>query len=72
MGCICARRFHVQTTRIDERTGQPDDARLWIKAELRNLQRGRRAYEIREHHYDLGNDLFRTMLGERLVYSCVY
>ncbi len=58
--------------RIDERTRSVDDARLWLKAELLNLQRGRRAFEIGERHYDLGNDLFRAMLGRRLVYSCGY
>jgi cyclopropane-fatty-acyl-phospholipid synthase len=57
---------------VDERTGRLDDARLWLKAELLNLQRGRRAFEIGERHYDLGNDLFHAMLGKRLVYSCGY
>jgi cyclopropane-fatty-acyl-phospholipid synthase len=37
-----------------------------------NLQRGRRAFTIGEQHYNLGNDLFRAMLGRRLVYSCGY
>lgn len=32
----------------------------------------RRAYEIGERHYNLGNDLFRLMLDERMVYSCGY
>ncbi len=64
--------FRLLNAHVDQRTGQLDDARLWIKAELLNLQRGRRAYEIGEHHYDLGNDLFRAMLGKRLVYSCGY
>ncbi len=64
--------YRLLNARVDERTGHLDDARLWIKAELRNLQRGRRAFEIGEHHYDLGNDLFRAMLGKRLVYSCGY
>lgn len=59
-------------THVDERTRKLDDARLWIKAELLNLQRGRRAFEVGERHYDLGNDLFRAMLGKRLVYSCGY
>ena len=64
--------FRLLNAHLDERTGQLDDARLWLKAELLNLQRGRRAYVIGEHHYDLGNDLFRAMLGQRLVYSCGY
>lgn len=45
-----------------------DDLRAW----LLNLQTGRRARKVGEQHYDLGNDLFEAMLGERLVYSCGY
>ena len=64
--------FRLLNAHLDERTGQLDDARLWLKAELRNLQRGRHAFEIGDRHYDLGNDLFQAMLGQRLVYSCGY
>jgi cyclopropane-fatty-acyl-phospholipid synthase len=64
--------FRVLDTRLDERVGGFDDAWLFIKSYLMNLQRGRRAYEIGERHYDLGNDLFEAMLGKRLVYSCGY
>jgi cyclopropane-fatty-acyl-phospholipid synthase len=64
--------FRLLNAHLDERTAKLDDARLWIRAELRNLQRGRGAYEVGERHYDLGNDLFRAMLGRRLVYSCGY
>jgi len=64
--------FRLLDTRLDERVGGFDDAWLFIKSYLINLQRGRRAYEIGERHYDLGNDLFEAMLGKRLVYSCGY
>ncbi|GMQ82967.1 MAG: cyclopropane fatty acyl phospholipid synthase [Rhodothermia bacterium] len=37
-----------------------------------NKQRKSKAGEIGERHYDLGNTLFRSMLDERLVYSCAY
>ena len=43
-----------------------------LKARFINLQRGEHAFEIGKAHYDLGNDLFQAMLGERLVYSCGY
>jgi cyclopropane-fatty-acyl-phospholipid synthase len=56
----------------DEKVHSLDDMRLWLKAKLLNLQRGRRAYVVGERHYDLGNDLFQAMLGKRLVYSCGY
>jgi cyclopropane-fatty-acyl-phospholipid synthase len=58
--------------RLDERVHGLDDAWLWLKASLINLQRGHRAFTIGERHYDLGNDLFQAMLGARLVYSCGY
>ena len=45
-----------------------DDLRAWAL----NLQTGRRARKVGEQHYDIGNDLFEAMLGERLVYSCGY
>lgn len=64
--------FRLLNAHIDERSTTIDDARLWLKAELRNLQRGHRAFEVGERHYDLGNDLFHAMLGQRLVYSCGY
>jgi cyclopropane-fatty-acyl-phospholipid synthase len=64
--------FRVIDTRLDERVGGLEDAWLYLKSRFLNLQHGRRAYEIGEHHYDLGNDLFQAMLGKRLVYSCGY
>ncbi|WP_267223814.1 cyclopropane fatty acyl phospholipid synthase [Dyella silvae] len=43
-----------------------------LKARFINMQRGDQAFEVGRAHYDLGNDLFRAMLGKRLVYSCGY
>jgi cyclopropane-fatty-acyl-phospholipid synthase len=39
---------------------------------LCNRQSRQRAYVVGEHHYDLGNDLFETMLDPTLSYSCAY
>ncbi len=44
----------------------------WLRAKLWNLQHGRRAYQVGEVHYDLGDDLFEAMLDRRMVYSCAY
>lgn len=57
---------------VDERVGGIDDVSLFLRSKLVNMQRGRRAYKVGEQHYDLGNDLFRAMLGRRMVYSCGY
>ena len=37
-----------------------------------NMQSKKRAFQIGEKHYDLGNELFRKMLDKRMVYSCAY
>lgn len=57
---------------IDEELRTLDTLIAHLKARFVNLQRGEHAFEIGKAHYDLGNDLFQAMLGERLVYSCGY
>jgi cyclopropane-fatty-acyl-phospholipid synthase len=42
-----------------------------VSARIRNRQSRRRSLQIRSH-YDLGDDLFKAMLDERMVYSCGY
>jgi len=37
-----------------------------------NLQSSRRAFQVGEHHYDAGNDLFEAMLDSGMNYSCGY
>ncbi|HET8941912.1 MAG TPA: cyclopropane fatty acyl phospholipid synthase [Rudaea sp.] len=64
--------FRLLAARLDEQVHGIDDAWLWLKSKLLNLQRGHRAYVIGERHYDIGNNLFQAMLGKRLVYSCGY
>lgn len=43
-----------------------------LQALLFNLQSPRRANQIGERHYDLGNDLFTAMLDPWMIYSCGY
>jgi cyclopropane-fatty-acyl-phospholipid synthase len=43
-----------------------------LRAKLFNLQKPSRAFEIGRHHYDIGNDLYRCMLDQRMIYSCGY
>jgi cyclopropane-fatty-acyl-phospholipid synthase len=42
------------------------------RAKLLNLQSLSRAFQVGEHHYDLGNDLYQLILDSRLTYSCAY
>jgi len=43
-----------------------------VRAKLINLQSRRRAFDIGEQHYDIGNDLYEQMLDSRMTYSCGY
>lgn len=43
-----------------------------ILARVLNLQSRERAFEVGKKHYDLGNDLFVSMLDRRMAYSCAY
>jgi len=39
---------------------------------LFNYQSKRRAFQVGEQHYDIGNDLYTRMLDPRMVYTCAY
>ena len=43
---------------------------VWARAF--NLQPKKKAFQIGERHYDIGNDLFIHMLDKRMTYSCGY
>jgi len=43
-----------------------------LRTRIFNLQSRKRAFQIGERHYDLGNDLFIKMLDKRMTYSCGY
>ena len=58
--------------RLDQQVLGWGDRWAALRAWLINAQAGRRAFVVGERHYDLGNDLYRIMLGRRLVYSCAY
>ena len=60
------------SSHLDEHLKTLDTLLAHLKARFVNLQRGEHAFEIGKAHYDLGNDLFKAMLGKRLVYSCGY
>lgn len=43
-----------------------------IRHSLFNLQSTRRAFQVGERHYDIGNELFEAMLDKSMSYSCGY
>lgn len=44
----------------------------WLRHGLLNLQSSRRAFQVGEEHYDIGNDVFEAMLDPTMSYSCGY
>jgi len=64
--------FQLLRAHLDQHVRTLSDLWASVQARLWNLQRPRRAREVGERHYDLGNDLYRAMLGPTMVYSCGY
>lgn len=52
------------------------DVKNWgleiLKSRLFNFQSVNKAYKNSQHHYDIGNDIYRYMLDDRMIYSCGY
>lgn len=57
-------------SRIDEQVNPTRLAWYVMKNRLFNFQSKRRAWEVGQKHYDIGNDLYRAMLDTRMVYTC--
>jgi cyclopropane-fatty-acyl-phospholipid synthase len=45
---------------------------LFLKNLLTNRQSRRRAFQVAERHYDIGNDVYTAMLDPTMSYSCGY
>ncbi len=65
--------YRLLRNRLDDEVGWSWQ-HIWnyVKAMVLNLQDPERAFDIGEEHYDRGNDLFRRMLDDRMIYSCGY
>lgn len=63
----------ITAARLDK-VVRKSKALIWavLKSRLTNTQGRARAFEIGEHHYDIGSDLFESMLDKRMNYSCAY
>jgi cyclopropane-fatty-acyl-phospholipid synthase len=64
--------YRILVARLDQRVRPWRDLVAYCAATLLNLQRRSRAFQVGEHHYDLGNDLYECMLDRRMIYSCGY
>jgi len=45
---------------------------LFLRNVLFNRQSRKRAFQVGEHHYDIGNDVYAAMLDPTMSYSCGY
>lgn len=45
---------------------------LKMQSKLTNMQKLKRAFQVGEQHYNVGNHLFEAMLDSRLTYTCGY
>jgi len=65
--------YRILKARLDEKVKENlNNLLLYLFARLFNLQSRRRAHQVAEEHYDLGNDLFTSFLDPYLQYSCAY
>jgi cyclopropane-fatty-acyl-phospholipid synthase len=64
--------FRIFRTDLAEQSLTWRDKLSALKARIINQQKISRAFQIGRHHYDLGNDLYRTMLDRQMIYSCGY
>lgn len=63
----------ILRARLDEKVkGSLKIAWHVLKSKLFNRQSRRRAFQVGEQHYDVGNDLYLRMLDKRLNYTCAY
>ena len=43
-----------------------------VQFKLLNKQTQSRAWQVGQHHYDIGNDFYQAMLDKRMTYTCGY
>ena len=65
--------FHrILSAELNSKVRDPRIIWLVLRSKLFNLQSLRRAFQVGQAHYDIGNDLFELMLDKRLTYTCGY
>lgn len=66
--------FYLLRGQVQEEIAPNNLTALWqkLRGKLVNLQTLVNSLQLGKHHYDLGNDLFKTMLDETMAYSCGY
>jgi cyclopropane-fatty-acyl-phospholipid synthase len=62
----------VMESGLDTKVGKAEIAFHAIRAQILNLQSAKRAWQVGQKHYDIGNDVFEAMLDSRMTYTCGY
>jgi cyclopropane-fatty-acyl-phospholipid synthase len=57
---------------LNRRMLSPKELIDYLEAKCMNKQCGSRAWLVGRHHYDIGDDLYRCMLDDNMLYSCAY
>lgn len=64
--------YLVCRTKLDEQVTPLNFLLLALKARIMNCQSKSRSSQVGQAHYDIGNDLYQSMLDRRMVYTCGY
>ncbi|MDO7597053.1 MAG: cyclopropane fatty acyl phospholipid synthase [Pseudomonadota bacterium] len=74
--CTLDELFHrLVSFDVDQKLVGRVRLRLWgelLRQRFINLQSSHRAFVVGEQHYDIGNDVFESMLDSTMSYSCAY
>lgn len=62
----------IFSAKLEKRISKKGVLSSVLGARLFNRQNKKRAFDVGEKHYDAGNDLYREMLDNRMVYTCGY
>ena len=65
--------YHLLSARLDKKVKY--NFKLWLqilRQKIFNLQSQKRAFQVAEQHYNIGNNLYKAMLDDRMVYTCAY
>lgn len=64
--------FHILRAELHQRVRPVRLIFHALQFKLFNKQSRARAWQVGEHHYDIGNDLYQAMLDKRMTYTCGY
>ncbi|GAB2719503.1 cyclopropane fatty acyl phospholipid synthase [Halomonas garicola] len=64
--------YRLMRARLNRRVKSTQLAYHALRARLLNLQSAKRAWQVGQEHYDLGNEFYAAMLDGRMTYTCGY